>query len=214
MGTMGFRRFVAFMSTAIRLAASARREEAIDTSTYAGTRETIQITYVRHGQSAGNAGGLQHIKDLDRHAHFDGKLTEKGEKQVKDRVEKYSQEMVTNIVNTQLVMVSPLRRAMATAVLLLAHCKYKELQAKSSSALELSNSQVSLGKARNRSRSTPKCIELDDASNTWPSFQVVAELREKRKTESEDPGSHGKPMTYIEQTVEKISKKLFCRNMF
>eukprot|EP00928_Gymnodinium_smaydae_P040787 TRINITY_DN2762_c0_g2_i2.p1 TRINITY_DN2762_c0_g2~~TRINITY_DN2762_c0_g2_i2.p1 ORF type:complete len:482 (-),score=52.73 TRINITY_DN2762_c0_g2_i2:203-1447(-) len=118
--------------------------------------------------------------------------------------------MVTNIVNTQLVMVSPLRRAMATAVLLLAHCKYKELQAKSSSALELSNSQVSLGKARNRSRSTPKCIELDDASNTWPSFQVVAELREKRKTESEDPGSHGKPMTYIEQTVEKISKKLFC----
>lgn len=157
-----------------------------------GDEQVKQITYFRHGESAGNAGLMGALERLSATAYRDGVLTKKGKKQVDDRVMLMDEDWLRRVVEPEVVLVSPLRRAMATAILLLGHAQHRLLQI--SEGLPLTSS----------------CIPLPE-DHRWPAVEVVAEMREKVKSDSEVPGSGDeKALTYVLRRIEKAGERLFC----
>jgi len=102
-------------------------------------------------------------------------------------------DLVGRILGSEVVLVSPLRRAMATAIMLLAHTQFRKMETDGRPG------SCKLGK------------KLPDG-HQWPPFEVVAEMREKLKSKSEAIGSgnDGDPMIYVNTIAAKVGKQLFC----
>ncbi|CAK0790312.1 unnamed protein product [Prorocentrum cordatum] len=84
------------------------------------------VTFIRHGESAGNLAQRSKLAFLReyigsaRYAWKDGQLTREGEADAVTSVEELKPELLARITGSQLVLVSPLQRAMATCMLVLA----------------------------------------------------------------------------------------------
>uniref|UniRef100_A0A7S4R2M5 Histidine phosphatase family protein n=1 Tax=Alexandrium monilatum TaxID=311494 RepID=A0A7S4R2M5_9DINO len=151
---------------------------AVGSRTPAHTGDKV-ITFLRHGKSAGNAG-VQGVFEMGSlMAYRDGLLVGKGEQQVVERVEAMDDELMQRIVEAEVVLVSPLARALATAVIVLAQAHRRSFQMS--------------GRAQ----------------TTWPRVEVVTELREKVKSHSERPGSGEDPLAYIRAIAEKYGKSAY-----
>mmetsp|Transcript_108629 Transcript_108629/g.307074 ORF Transcript_108629/g.307074 Transcript_108629/m.307074 type:complete len:424 (+) Transcript_108629:101-1372(+) len=137
------------------------------------------ITYLRHGKSAGNAGmmGVVEMKSLT--AYRDGLLVAKGEQQVVDRVASLDAKLAHLITSAEVVLVSPLARALATAVIVLAEAHRRNFD------------------ATGRTKAT------------WPRVEVVTELREKVKSHSERPGTGADPLDYVCGIARRYGQNLY-----
>jgi len=78
------------------------------------------ITFIRHGKSVGNAGFKGTMLKGSPFAYFDGELTPEGERQSIQRVSMIDDETVERIACAGVVLVSPLKRALATVLIILA----------------------------------------------------------------------------------------------
>lgn len=134
------------------------------------------ITYVRHAKSAGNAGVAGCLEMKSFLAFRDGQLVEAGEQQVIDRVAQLDDNTIDRIRHAQIILVSPLARAMATAIVLLAEV---------------------FG------------VRSGMEPGDLPQIKVVAELREKVRSQSERPGSGSNPMTYVKDVARRYGLKAF-----
>lgn len=137
------------------------------------------VTFIRHGKSAGNAGVKGVVEMGSLTAYRDGYLVTKGEQQVMRRAETIDLSLMHRICSAEVVLVSPLARAMATAVIFLAEAHHRMHQID--------------GK-------TPK---------SWPRVEVITELREKVKSASDRPGRGEDPLLYVRTIAEKYSAKAF-----
>eukprot|EP00928_Gymnodinium_smaydae_P053603 TRINITY_DN37555_c0_g1_i1.p1 TRINITY_DN37555_c0_g1~~TRINITY_DN37555_c0_g1_i1.p1 ORF type:complete len:498 (-),score=108.18 TRINITY_DN37555_c0_g1_i1:103-1596(-) len=135
------------------------------------------IVFVRHGESAGNAPAQGVWNEKSLFAYRDGKLTPDGERQVEARVALMDDALLASLLATEVVLVSPLARAMATAIILLA---------------------VAFSRAGKRAVPT-----------RWPRVEVVAELREKVKSDSERPGAGGDALQYVWRVAVTYGRKFF-----
>jgi len=165
-------------------------EDLVDSSTL-GPPTTKEFVYIRHGESNGNKAGKFHWASIPTlgiwNANFaaraaDGVLTSRGEEQPVQRVLQMDTTMLRRISKSQLVMTSPLRRAMGTSIIVIAEVL----------------------------RRCSDVISADDGSppgmceEVWPTdVQVSRFLREKVKTGSEWPGCGGDPLKYIDEIVAK-----------
>lgn len=133
------------------------------------------ITFIRHGKSAGNAHIYGIIEKGDIYAYRDCQLVQDGERQVGAFVDSLDEDGLRRIVDAEVVMVSPLARAMATAVLVLARARHR------------------LG-----------------SLSSWPRVEVVTELREKVKSDSERPGTNSEnSLAYVRRIANSIGQRLF-----
>lgn len=167
------------------------------------------ITYIRHGQSTGNAHvkGMLHTKSLFNF-HKDGVLMPKGIQQVKDRVNLMGGHMLARVIDAQVILTSPLRRALSTAVLFVAHAHHRKV------ALERARFALNAPKAGCSVDSKTEGYQLS-SDYRWPTMQVVAELREKVKSKSEIPGSGigSAAPEYLMNLARELGSKLFCNEM-
>lgn len=88
------------------------------------TGTTKEITFMRHAESAGNQGKSNpflylYENNFDIWAYRDGRLTEDGEQHVVARVVEMDLDLQNRIRQAELLMVSPLQRTMATAIIML-----------------------------------------------------------------------------------------------
>jgi len=137
------------------------------------------VTYIRHGKSAGNAGVKGAIERGSILAYRDGLLVGKGEQQIVERMEAMDDKLMQRIVEAEVVLVSPLARAMGTAVIALAQAHCRSFKAS--------------GRAQ----------------RTWPRVEVITELREKVKSSSERPGTGEDPLAYVRAMATKYGESAF-----
>lgn len=158
-----------------------------------------EITYIRHGKSTGNAGVWGAFAKGSATAYRDGTLMPEGKEQIRERVELLDGALFNRFLDAEVVLVSPLRRTLATALLLLGHLEHRRLA-----------EQGDVSSCGGIIRSSPGFRLAPE--HQWPQIQVVAEMREKIKTDSEVPGSgdDGDPMIYVRRTGEKVGERLFC----
>lgn len=148
-------------------------------------RFTKKFVYIRHGQSTGNA--MQFWRAAD------GVLTDKGESQAVTRVALMDAELLQKISQSELVLVSPLRRAMATSLIVAAEVM-KRCQSEAASLTFFMKPSLCSNKA---------------VESLPPSVVVDINLREKRKSGSEDPGcGWGDPLSYLEEIFDKYQEGL------
>lgn len=89
-------------------------------------RMETDVTFIRHAESAGNLAKKNKLAFLReyigwaRNAWKDGPLTREGEAHAVTSVEELEPALLARITGSQLVLVSPLQRAMATSMLVLA----------------------------------------------------------------------------------------------
>jgi len=134
--------------------------------------------FVRHGQSAGNAGLRGVVEKGSLLAYKDGELTKEGERQASDFAAGLEKEQVEQFVLTRIWLTSPLSRAIATTVIVLADvCRRASVE--------------------------PPAV--------WPKVKVIAELREKVKSDSDRPGHAQTVLEYISRVAAAKSQALFGR---
>merc|ERR1719424_1031899 len=89
-------------------------------------RTETDVTFIRHAESAGNLAKkslFKYWKEYVGWAHSawkDGQLTREGEAHAAKSVEELEPALLARITRSQLVLVSPLQRAMATCMLVMA----------------------------------------------------------------------------------------------
>lgn len=135
------------------------------------------VTFIRHGESVGNAGLMGAIEAGSVWGYRDGELTSRGEDQAASRVAMMDEATIFRVTSAETVLVSPLKRAMATAVVVLAEAHYKRF-----------------GKPPVQ----------------WPTVEVVAELREMVRSDSERPGTgHRDALEYVRSIASTYAQRRF-----
>jgi len=134
--------------------------------------------FVRHGQSAGNAGLRGVVEKGSLLAYRDGELTKEGERQASDFAAGLDKEQVEQFTLTRLWLTSPLSRAIATTVIVLADVHRRA---------------------------------SEDPPAAWPKVKVIAELREKVKSDSDRPGHAQTVLEYISRVAAAKSQALWGR---
>mmetsp|Transcript_71990 Transcript_71990/g.139101 ORF Transcript_71990/g.139101 Transcript_71990/m.139101 type:complete len:482 (-) Transcript_71990:26-1471(-) len=178
---------------------SPRRKDALSSSELGrsyGYRKTI--TFIRHAQSAGNAIIPGVIEQGRWDAFKDGKLTNKGKSAVVGKAQTLidiDRALLERVINAEIVLVSPLRRAMATAIIFLA--KAKQLIS------SYENSAGWIGEQH--------FVPDGFGEDHLPKIMVNADLREKYGTESDKPGADGKEdaMEYVRGIAEACGNRWF-----
>lgn len=174
------------------------------------TNVTKNVIFVRHAQSAGNAKLWGAIEKGRWDAYKDGTLTKKGmtatEKKVTDIVD-IDQELIEHVLHSDIVLVSPLRRAMATAILFLAKAKQLLREKDYSDDMEIEITEWS-------DRNSPAFASTqlpNSRADLLPEIRVHADLREKVKTDSDKPGADDKedPMQYVHNIAKQCGKMFF-----
>lgn len=143
------------------------------------------VTFIRHAESVGNKARRRPLNYLftGRGALFayrDGQLTEEGEAEAVSRVKALEPKLLQGILSAELALVSPLARAMATLIVVLA-AAYKEAKV---------------------DPAAPQRRELK--------VRVVAELREKISSLSDQPGTGLEdPRTYLTEVSRRYGSEYF-----
>merc|ERR1719433_753260 len=133
-------------------------------------------------------------------AYKDGMLTKKGTTATEEKVTSLvdiDRELIEHVLRSDLVLVSPLRRTMATAIIFLAKAKQLLLDA------DWNDLTVELPK-NSRFASAHSAADL-------PEIRVHADLREKYKSKSDEPGADEKenPLEYVHRIAKQCGKDLF-----
>jgi len=167
------------------------------------------IHFIRHAESAGNALVSGMIESGRWDAFKDGKLTKKGTQAVEGKAENLiaiDRRQIETILDAEIVLVSPLRRAMATAIIFMA--KAKQL------LRDLEGEEDRPGAYSYETRGTligDAYYAPDFLEDHLPEIRVHADLREKWSSNSDQPGADGKedPMQYVRGIAEACGERWF-----
>jgi len=148
-----------------------------------------QITFIRHGESLGNLLGSKPVLYAletkgSPTAWKDGRLSETGKQASIDRVNEFDQELVDRILDADVVLVSPLIRAMETCMFVL------------STAIK-------------RVEAVPNDNVFDRRLKLMHvKFFVMSDLREKYSSDSDKPGSSSVNVyEHLMNTAESLDEK-------
>lgn len=171
---------------------------------------TKNVIFIRHAESAGNAKIFGAIEKGRWDAFKDGELTRKGttatEQKVADIID-WDTDLIKHVLRSDIVLVSPLRRAMATAMIFLAKAKQllrdKDLV---DEEITMEIKETVKGHQDFAFQHPP-----NTAADLLPEIRVHADLREKYGSESDKPGADETehPLEYVHRIAQHCGKHWF-----
>jgi len=171
------------------------------------------VTFIRHAESAGNAKLLGALEFSRWDAYKDGMLTKNGANAIQQKLTDMvdmdtDKELIEHVLRSDIVLVSPLRRAMATAIIFLAKAKQLMINADWSDdlRLDIQEADVTSMSSRLKSMKSP-----DSAADLLPEIRIHADLREKHGSDSDQPGADDKedPLEYVRRLAQLYGKDMF-----